>query len=34
MIETLGSENNSQSNPDIKLEKMRAYYYYFNDRQF
>ena len=32
MIETLGTENNSKSNPDIKIGKMSAYYYYFNDR--
>ncbi len=32
MIETLGTENNNQSNPDIKIGKMSAYYYYFNDR--
>ena len=32
MIEILGKEKNTQSNPDIKIGKMSAYYYYFNDR--
>ncbi len=32
MIENLGIENNSQKNPDLKIGKMSAYYYYFNDR--
>ena len=32
IIEILGKEKNTQSNPDIKIGKMSAYYYYFNDR--
>ena len=31
MIETM--ENNNKSNPDIKVGKLNAYFYYFNDRE-
>ncbi len=32
MLEILGKEKNTQSNPNLKIGKMSAYYYYFNDR--
>ena len=32
MIENLETENNNKSDPDLNIEKMKIYYYYFNDR--